>query len=124
MRCGWWTYQANGAERLCNSTDTKLIEGHFPGIENYPLLLGHETVGVVESVGARVRSFKPGDRVVGGLLLEPPDGTYASGFGGFSEYVLAGDHAAGRRGGGRGVRLGRRYEIQRVVPPQIPVEAR
>ena len=56
---------------LCNSTDTKLIEGHFPGIENYPLLLAHETVGVVESVGAQVRSFKPGDRVVGGLLLEP-----------------------------------------------------
>ena len=55
---------------LCNSTDTKLIKGHFPGIEDYPLLLGHETVGLVQSVGANVRSFKPGDRVVGGLLLE------------------------------------------------------
>ena len=110
---------------LCNSTDTKLIEGHFPGIENYPLLLGHETVGVVESVGARVRSFKPGDRVVGGLLLEPPDGTYASGFGGFSEYVLAGDHAAMVADGVADEASGWAdvYEIQRVVPPQIPVEA-
>ena len=42
---------------LCNSTDTKLIKGHFPGIEDYPLLLGHETVGLVQSVGANVRSF-------------------------------------------------------------------
>ena len=109
---------------LCNSTDTKLIEGHFPGIENYPLLLGHETVGVVESVGAKVRSFKPGDRVVGGLLLEP-DGAYASGFGGFSEYVLAGDHAAMVADGVADEASGWAdvYEIQRVVPPQIPVEA-
>jgi D-arabinose 1-dehydrogenase-like Zn-dependent alcohol dehydrogenase len=29
---------------ICNATDRKLIEGHFPGVENYPLLLGHETV--------------------------------------------------------------------------------
>ena len=109
---------------LCNSTDTKLIEGHFPGIEEYPLLLGHETVGVVESVGAKVRSFKPGDRVVGGLLLEP-DGAYASGFGGFSEYVLAGDHAAMVADGVADEASGWAdvYEIQRVVPPPIPVEA-
>ena len=110
---------------LCNSTDTKLIEGHFPGIENYPLLLGHETVGVVESVGAKVRSFRPGDRVVGGLLLEPTDAGYASGFGGFSEYVLAGDHAAMAADGVADEASGWAdvYEIQRVVPPQIPVEA-
>lgn len=25
---------------LCNATDRKLVEGHFPGIEKYPLLLG------------------------------------------------------------------------------------
>ncbi|MGB9440956.1 MAG: hypothetical protein WCB15_23645, partial [Desulfobacterales bacterium] len=31
---------------LCNATDRKLIEGHFPGVEDYPLLLGHESVGI------------------------------------------------------------------------------
>src|SRR4051812_48542207 len=56
---------------LCNMTDRKLIEGHFPGVETYPLLLGHETVGIVDAVGAKVRNFKVGDRVVGGLLLNP-----------------------------------------------------
>ena len=123
-----WPYQAKVRTELsclCNSTDTKLIEGRFPGIEDYPLLLGHETVGVVESVGAQVRTFKPGDRVVGGLLLEPTDHAYASGFGGFSEYVLAGDHAAMVADGVADEASGWAdvYEIQRVVPPQIPVEA-
>jgi D-arabinose 1-dehydrogenase-like Zn-dependent alcohol dehydrogenase len=32
---------------ICNSTDAKLISEHFPGITDYPLLLGHETVGKV-----------------------------------------------------------------------------
>ena len=50
---------------LCNATDRKLIEGHFPGVENYPLLLGHETVGIVDAVGEKVRGFKVGGRVVG-----------------------------------------------------------
>ena len=110
---------------LCNSTDTKLIEGHFPGVEGYPLLLGHETVGIVESVGAKVRSFKPGDRVVGGLLLEPTDASYGTGFGGFSEYVLAGDHEAMVLDGVADEASGwaEVYEIQRVVPKRIPVEA-
>ena len=44
---------------LCNATDRKLIEGHFPGVENYPLLLGHESVGIVETVGEKVATFKP-----------------------------------------------------------------
>ena len=79
---------------LCNATDRKLIERHFPGVDTYPLLLGHESVGVVEAVGDKVRSFKPGDRVVGGLLLRPTDAAYASGWGGFSQYTLATDHLA------------------------------
>ncbi len=79
---------------LCNATDRKLIDGHFPGVETYPLLLGHESVGIVEAVGKRVTSFAPGDRTVGGLLLEPTDPQYASGWGGFSEYILVRDHQA------------------------------
>ena len=27
---------------LCNATDRKLVEGHFPGMETYPMVLGHE----------------------------------------------------------------------------------
>jgi threonine dehydrogenase-like Zn-dependent dehydrogenase len=109
---------------LCNMTDRKLIEGHFPGIESYPLLLGHETVGIVDAVGAKVRNFKVGDRVVGGLLLNTTDPTYASGWGGFSEYTLAGDHQAMVADGLATSEHGwvEVYEIMRVVPTTIAVE--
>jgi len=79
---------------LCNATDSKLYERHFPGIEDYPLVLGHETVGIVETVGGKVKNFKPGDRVIGGLLGTFSDPHLYSGWGGFSEFVLVHDHDA------------------------------
>ena len=110
---------------LCNATDRKLIEGHFPGVEQYPLLLGHESVGIVDAVGAKVRSFKPGDRVIGGLLLDVTDPVFASGWGGFSEYVIAGDHQAMLADGIAAPehQWSEVNEIMRVVPPSIPLEA-
>ncbi len=106
---------------LCNATDRKLIEGHFPGVESYPLLLGHETVGVVDAVGENVRSFKIGDRVIGGLLLRTTDPGYASGWGGFSEYVIAGDHQAMVKDGVARPECGwyEVYEIMTVVPHSL-----
>lgn len=81
---------------ICNATDRKVIEGHFPGLgmENYPLLLGHESVGRVVETGGKVSSFKIGQRAIGGLLLDPPGGVYGSGWGGNSEYILIRDHQA------------------------------
>jgi threonine dehydrogenase-like Zn-dependent dehydrogenase len=109
---------------LCNMTDRKLIEGHFPGVENYPLLLGHETVGIVDAVGPKVRNFKVGDRVVGGLLLNTTDKKYGSGWGGFSQYTLAGDHLAMVEDGVATPENGwvEVHEIMRVVPKDISVE--
>lgn len=109
---------------LCNATDRKLIEGHFPGVENYPLLLGHESVGVVDLVGDKVRNFTQEDRIVGGLLLNPTDSKYASGWGGFSEYVIAVDHQAMVEDGVADVAHGwyEVYEIMRKVPKSISVQ--
>jgi alcohol dehydrogenase, propanol-preferring len=42
-------------------TDLHLATGEWP-LKKLPLVLGHEAVGVVESVGDGVTSFKPGDR--------------------------------------------------------------
>lgn len=110
---------------LCNATDRKLIEHHFPGVSAYPLLLGHETVGIVDAVGDKVRNFRIGDRVIGGLLLKTTDPTYASGWGGFSEYLLAGDHDAMVADGVATPEHGwvEVYEIMRPVTKAIPVEA-
>jgi len=109
---------------LCNMTDRKLIEGHFPGIERYPLLLGHETVGIVDAVGDKVRNFRVGDRLVGGLLLNTTDATYGSGWGGFSQYTLAGDHQAMVEDSAADAEHGwvEVYEIMRIVPKTISLE--
>lgn len=109
---------------LCNMTDRKLVEGHFPGVDHYPLLLGHETVGIVDAVGEKVRSFKVGDRVVGGLLLQTTDPAYGSGWGGFCEYTLAGDHATMLADGAATPENSwfEVCEIMRVVPPTLAVE--
>ena len=110
---------------LCNATDRKLVDGHFPGVETYPLLLGHESAGIVAAVGEKVRSFQVGDRVIGGLLLDSTDPAYASGWGGFSEYTLASDHLAMVADGAATPENGYAevFEIMRVVPQDIPVEA-
>ncbi len=47
---------------ICGS-DLHLIHGHIPSTPGY--ILGHEYVGVVETVGPDVKKFKRGDRVIG-----------------------------------------------------------
>ncbi|MCX7027389.1 MAG: zinc-binding dehydrogenase [Spirochaetes bacterium] len=81
---------------ICNATDRKLIQGHFPGIgiDKYPLLLGHESAGRVEAIGDRVVSYAPGDRALGGMLFYPADSRYTSAWGANSEYTVIVDHEA------------------------------
>ncbi|KAJ8509385.1 hypothetical protein ONZ45_g8439 [Pleurotus djamor] len=49
---------------LCGScgTDLHISEGEF--IAEFPLIPGHEVVGVIEQVGKSVKEFSPGDRCV------------------------------------------------------------
>lgn len=107
---------------ICNATDGKLVQGHFPGVEKYPLMLGHEGAGIVQSVGSKVRNFKVGDRAIGGLLFEFSDPQYASGWGGFCEYTLVNDHDAMVADGVADAEHGwfECYEIQRRVDADIP----
>lgn len=53
----------------CCGTDVELFEGTMPyltsGLARYPVIPGHEWVGEVCEVGAEVRGFEVGDRVVG-----------------------------------------------------------
>ena len=109
---------------LCNATDGKLVAGHFPGVDRYPLILGHESAGIVDAVGSKVRHFKVGDRAIGGLVFEFKEG-YASGWGAFCAYTLVNDHDAMVEDGVADAAHGwcEVYEIQRAVPPGISMEA-
>jgi len=42
-------------------TDNALNKGEYPA--NYPVIIGHEFSGVIEEIGAQVKSLKVGDRV-------------------------------------------------------------
>lgn len=107
---------------ICNATDGKLVQGHFPGVEKYPLVLGHEGAGIVQQVGAKVRNFTVGDRAIGGLLFEFSDKSFHSGWGGFCEYTLVNDHDAMVADGVADAEHGwfECYEIQRRVEADIP----
>ena len=81
---------------ICSTTDRELIRGTQPYNKVYPCLLGHEGVGQVVEVGARVTSFKPGDwvtRPAGIFPGETRDGL-ASAWGGFAELGVVRDRLA------------------------------
>lgn len=107
---------------MCNSTDAKVVSGHFPGIglDQYPLVLGHEATGIVEAVGENVTSFKVGDRLLSGMLFEFEPG-YSSGWGGFCDYTLANDFDAMEAAGIADEAHGcfESNEVQNVVPSDI-----
>ena len=58
-----------------DGTDLKLLEG-FGYTPELPFVMGHEPAGVIDSVGERVTSFKPGDRVIPYIFLIPPDSVW------------------------------------------------
>ncbi|WP_113701282.1 alcohol dehydrogenase catalytic domain-containing protein [Nonomuraea lactucae] len=51
------------ASGVCGS-DLKAIDGKSPVVSRLPFILGHESAGVVESVGSGVTGVRPGDHVI------------------------------------------------------------
>ena len=110
---------------ICNQTDSELLAGKFPGMEEaFPFALGHESVGIVVEVGAKVRNFKPGDRAVGGLVFDLQKDGVDSGWGGFGEFTLANDHMAMVEDGVADEKHGwiEVFEIQTRVDADIPAK--
>lgn len=103
---------------LCNGTDTKILHGSFPGTSNYPIVPGHESTGIVLEIGAAVRRYKLGDRVLR-PAADPPG--MRSMWGGFAEFGLVGDPEAFHEAN-PGSPPDWRWAMQQVVPPEIPAE--
>lgn len=78
---------------VCNGTDMKIIHGTFKGVEDYPVVLGHEGVGRVVELGSKVRHYKLGDLVLMPYWSDVPEG-YSSAWGTYSEYNVVTDAQA------------------------------
>jgi len=108
----------------CTGTDSHLLAGTIPWPVSYPTVLGHESVGRVVSVGAKVKNLKIGD-VVSRVGMREEDclaAGYNHNWGGFCAYGVAMDYAA-MRDGGLGEGEYGAYRVHHVVPPQIDPRA-
>jgi len=76
----------------CTGTDLHLIDGVFPWPPVYPAILGHESVGQVIKVGAKVENFRLGDLVSRVGAPRYPEAGLDICWGGFAEYGIARDH--------------------------------
>lgn len=83
---------------VCAGTDTKIIHGKFKGVENYPVVLGHEGVGQVVKKGAKVTNFEIGDLVLMPYWSDVPEGYYSA-WGTYSEYNIITDAHAMEKDG-------------------------
>ena len=77
----------------CSGTDQKIMANKLPWKQDYPGILGHESMGRVIKVGAKVRNIKEGDVFLRPTAVYPGErlGDYYSLWGGFAEYGLVSD---------------------------------
>jgi threonine dehydrogenase-like Zn-dependent dehydrogenase len=82
----------------CTGTDSKHIHDKLPWKQTYPGILGHESIGQVVAVGAKVTAYALGDWVLRPAAVYPGEtlGGFSSMWGGFAEYGLVTDAAAVR----------------------------
>lgn len=102
----------------CSGTDQHLIHGRFPWPVHYPTVLGHESVGRVTALGARVRNLRVGDLVSRVGTPADPAGAFDVNWGGFVEYGLATDYRAARDDG-QPPAAWQGARIHQVIPPDI-----
>jgi L-iditol 2-dehydrogenase len=99
----------------CSGTDNHVLAGRAAWTTvNYPTVLGHESIGRVIKLGAKVRNFKLGDLVT--RVGTRPAGGISINWGGFADYGLATDHQAMREDG-LPLAAWDRYRINQALPP-------
>lgn len=112
------------AASICNSTDTQILTGRFPmdwlDGQQYPGILGHEGVGEVVKVGAKVTAFKEGDHVFRPRAEVAGLGCF---FGSFAEFGVVTDYQALLKDH-PGTPVHFNWPMQQVIPDWVsPYEA-
>lgn len=113
---------------VCSGTDSHILHGAFPWLTPYPFILGHESIGRVTHVGAKVRHLKPGDLVLRPVAARPGEvlGGLRSQWGGYAEWGVVADARAIREDAppGQAPRLPAFAAAQQVVPADFdPLDA-
>jgi threonine dehydrogenase-like Zn-dependent dehydrogenase len=106
----------------CTGTDQKHIKNRLPWKQEYPGLLGHESVGRVIRLGSKVRNYREGDLVLRPACVYPGDqfAGYTSMWGGFAEYGLVTDARALREDCPE-VQPNNYTRFQQVVPDDLAI---
>lgn len=77
---------------LCNATDLKIINDEIADMTvDFPVILGHEAAGEVVEVGAKVRNFAIGDRVINPEYRATRGSRYSGMWGNMAEYGVIRD---------------------------------
>lgn len=110
---------------VCSATDRKLVHGTKPFAPVYPTLLGHESVGTVVELGARVRGYSMGDRVLRPCAIYPGHtfSGLSSCWGSFADYALVTDLATWREEEPEGEHTRFGYaRMQKTIPAEMTLE--
>ncbi len=109
---------------FCNGTDSHIIEGTLPFVSPLPFILGHESVGRIIEVGAKVRNYSVGDMVFRPQVVykDVPNVPNIC-WGGFAEYGIVSDGKAIAEDKA-GSALSAPWVLQQIIPEGIdPIEA-
>jgi threonine dehydrogenase-like Zn-dependent dehydrogenase len=114
---------------ICSSTDLKIVHHKHPESDFfkfvYPTILGHEAVGEIVELGAKVKYLKVGDRVVSPLpaRMRENNSKYTNSYGQMTEYLTATDIKAMKEDGVGGDSMFMRGEeidfLTKVFPKEI-----
>ena len=108
----------------CTGTDRKIMHNKLSNDHEFPAILGHESIGIVEEVGKKVRKFRKGDMVIRPTAVYSTEryAGFASLWGGYTEYGLITD-AEAQLADDPGVQIHSYVQYQLLLPPDLGLEA-
>ena len=108
----------------CTGTDRKIIHNKLSSDHKFPAILGHESIGIVEEVGKKVRKFRKGDMVIRPTAVYSTEryAGFASLWGGYAEYGLITD-AEAQLADNPGIKVHGYVQYQQILPSDLGLEA-